>query len=257
MKNKNTKIIQSVDRAFNILEQFSIREKEIGLSDLSKRTGLKRTTCYGLAETLLALGYLGFNEENSKYRLGIKTLELGQIFSESLDLRKIARPFIQKLADKYEQTVHLVIPDKFDAVYIDKVGEKESFRVRSAIGTTAERFCTGVSKVLTASLSEEELNEAVSEPFKKFTDNTITDRELYREELKKVREHGFAVDNEELEIGLACVAAPVFDHRQKVIAAISMSGPTQLMKAHYDQVIEDIKDTARQISNQVGGQFSL
>lgn len=169
MKNNNTKIIQSVDRALTILEQFSIREKEIGLSDLSKRTGLKRTTCYGLAETLLAKGYLGFNEDNSKYRLGIKTLVLGQLFSESLDLRKIARSFIQKLADKYEQTVHLVIPDKLDAVYIDKVGEKETFRVRSTIGTTAERFCTGVSKILTASLNEEELNKAFSQPFKKFT----------------------------------------------------------------------------------------
>lgn len=255
MKKNNAKTIQSVDRALSILEQFSIRENEIGLSDLSKYTGLKRTTCYGLAETLLARGYLSFNEDNSKYRLGIKTLELGQLFSESLDLRKIARPFIQKLSDKYHQTVHLVIPDHYDAIYIDKVGENEVFRVRSRIGTAAERYCTGVSKVINASLSDSELEQALSQPFKKFTDNTITDADKYKEELKKVREQGYAQDMEELELGLICVAAPIYDHNREVIAAISMSGPNQLMCAKSEQVIQDVKDIARQISRQIGGTF--
>ena len=253
MKNINKKTIQSVDRALSILEQFSISDKEIGLSELSKRTGLKRTTCYGLAETLLIREYLGFNEDNSKYRLGIKTLAIGQVFSESLDLRKIARPFIQKLADKYQQTLHLVIPNKFDAIYIDKVGENETFRVRSGIGTTAERFCTGVSKVLTSTLGDEELSLALSDPLKRFTANTIVDCDTYKEELKKVREQGYAQDNEELEIGLSCVAAPIYDHNHKVIAAISMSGPTQLMKSNSKPVIENIKDTANQITKQLRG----
>jgi len=152
--------------------------------------------------------------------------------------------------------LHLVIPDQYDAVYIDKVGENESFRVRSAIGTTAEQFCTGVSKIMTSTLTEEDLECALEQPLKKFTENTIIDKDTYKEELKKVREKGYAMDQEELEIGLACVAAPILNHKQDVIAAISMSGPTQLMYSRTEEIIEDIKDVARQISNQIGGQLN-
>lgn len=251
-KTDNIKTIQSVERALTILEQFSYSEKEIGLSDLAKKVGLKRTTCYGLAETLLYRGYLGFNEENSKYRLGIKTFELGQIYSNSLDLVKIARPNLQRLSSKYGFVVHLVVPDFYDAVYIDKVGESESFRVRSGIGTTAERFCTALSKVICSTLSEEELASVLPGALKQYTDNTIIDLDLYRKELAEVRANGYAIDMEELEQGLVCVAAPLLNYNQKTEGAISMSGPKQSMINNLDQIIEDVVDTAKQISAHIG-----
>ena len=251
--NKNVKTIQSVERSLTILEQFTFSEKEIGLSELARRTGLKRTTCYGLAETLHIRGYLDFNRENSKYRLGIKTFELGQIYSESLDLTRIAKPFLSELSGKYRQVVHLVVPDGFDAVYIDKVGESNSFRVRSSIGSTAKRFCTGVSKIVNAALSDDELEQALSLSINKYTENTIIEKDAYMDEIRKVRENGYAIDMEELEQGLACIAAPLTNYNKKTVGAISISGPTQLIGKYMENIVHDVRETAKQISKQLGG----
>jgi DNA-binding IclR family transcriptional regulator len=252
MKKPLKKTIQSVDRALMILEQFSVSEKEIGLSDLANRTGLKRTTCFGLAETLLAKGYLGFNELNSRYRLGIKNFERGQVYSQGVELRDLAQPYIQGLSDKYGQTVHLVIPDDFDAVYIDKVGEHDSFRIRSRIGMRAERFCTAVSKIILSHLDDERLGQILPKRIKRLTDNTITEPKAYREVLRQVQQKGYALDQEELEMGLVCIATPIYNQRQKLIGAISMSGNAVEMMKRADQAIIDIKSTAANISKQTG-----
>jgi DNA-binding IclR family transcriptional regulator len=252
MKKPIEKTIQSVDRALMILDQFSLSEKEIGLSDLANRIGLKRTTCYGLAETLLAKGYLGFNESTSRYRLGIKTFEIGQIYSQGVELRDIAKPHIQSLSDKYGQTVHLVIYDDCDAVYIDKVGEHDSFRIRSRIGMRAERYCTAVSKVILSHLSDTRLNQILSNRIKKYTDNTIDDPKTYREELRRIHRMGYAVDKEEFEIGLICIAAPVYNCGEKLIGAISMSGSTFEMIKNAEQAIIDTKSAAANISKLTG-----
>lgn len=252
MKKQIGKTIQSVDRALMILEQFSLSEKEIGLSDLANRTGLKKTTCYGLAETLLAKGYLGFNGLNNRYCLGLKTFEMGQVYSQGVELRDLAKPYIQSLSDKYVQTVHLVIPDDIDAVYIDKVGEHDSFRIRSRIGIRAERYCTAVSKILLSHLSDKRLDQILPERIKKYTDYTIDDPKAYREELRRVRQRGYALDKEEFEIGLICIAAPVYNYREKLIGAISMSGSAVEMIKNADQAIIDTKSAAANISKQTG-----
>lgn len=253
MKKTIEKTIQSVDRALHILEQFSVSEKEIGLTDLSNRLDLKRTTCYGLAETLLAHGYLSFNEETSRYRLGLKVFQLGQVYSESVELRDLAKPFIQQLSDRFCQTVHLVVPDGMDAVYIDKVGETAEFRIRSRVGTRAERYCSAISKIVLSHLNENAVSEALSQPIRRYTARTLTEPNAYRCELAAVREKGYAVDDEELEQGLVCVAGPVYNHRRELVGAISMSGNAEFMHRNLGEIVMNVMETASSISNQIGG----
>ena len=253
MKRTTQKPIQSVDRALTILEQFSLNEKEFGLSELSKRTGLKPTTCYGLAETLLTHGYLAFNENTSSYRLGLKTFQLGQIYSKSIEIREIAHPLIMKLSDEFGQIAHLVVRDVINAVYVDKVGERDSFRIRSRVGMRAEDFCSAVSQTILTCLPEDELRKMLETPLKRFTANTITDPEEYLGSISNARENGYALDDECLEAGLCCVAAPVYDHNRRVVAAISMSGNSDFMHSRLDDVIKAVKACAAEVTTLLGG----
>jgi IclR family KDG regulon transcriptional repressor len=252
MKKTIEKPIQSVERALGILEQFTLENKELGLSELANRTGLKRTTCFGLAETLLANGYLSFNEETSKYHLGIKLFQLGQVYAQGINLRDLARPYLLNLSEKYGQIVHLVIADKLDAIYIEKVGEQASFRIRSQVGTRALRYGAAVSKIVLANCYEQMGDGIFSEPFQQYTYHTIMNREEFLAELDRVRRQGYAEDNEELDIGLKCVAAPLYDYNHTLLGAISISGRTEAFQQNLPSIIADTKATAAQISKQVG-----
>lgn len=252
MKKTIEKPIQSVERALNILEQFTLADKELGLSELANRTGLKRTTCFGLAETLLANGYLSFNEETSKYHLGIKLFQLGQIYAQGIDLRDLARPYLLSLSEKYGQIVHLLMADKLDAIYIEKVGEQASFRIRSQVGLRAARYSAACSKIVLADCYEQMGDAIFSEPFQKYTCHTIDNREDYIRELEKVRRQGYAEDNEELDMGLKCVAAPLYDYNHTLLGAISISGRAEAIQQQLPAIVADIKSTAAQISKQFG-----
>ena len=246
--------IQSVGRAFAILEQFSPNEREIGVTALAARVGLHKSTCFGLLHTLQNLGYIQQNPDNGRYSLGIKSFELGQRYIQGQDLRAIAAPYLRQLMESTQETVHLVLLEGARAIYIDKVEGPHSMTISSRVGKEARMHCSGVGKILLAYLPDSMYKVAIDKlEMSRNTDRTITDKRLLIEHLRLIREQGYAVDDEEIEIGLCCIAAPIFNSKNQVIAAISISGPNaRLMRERFSSFIEQAKNCARTISHLLG-----
>ena len=164
-----------------------------------------------------------------------------------------AIPYLHQLAAKYSETVHLAVLSRGVVVYIDKVDSDHSIRITSNVGGWNPAHCTGVGKVLLAGLTDVELESTVQEiNMKKFTPNTITSMVQLKEIIQNIRLQGYALDNEEIEIGLTCVAAPVKNHKGKVVASISISGPTNRMKDRLEQMRDEVIVAARNISAELG-----
>ncbi len=248
------KIIQSIARAMNILEYLAAYKSGDGLSSISRGIGLSKSTTHSLVTTLEKLGYVQQDQASGKYALGLKLFELGQVVHASMDLRSIAMPYLYSLAQRYQETVHLAVLSNGEVVYIDKVDSPRSIRIISYVGGRNPAHCTGVGKVLLAGLSEEEFDRIIRDKsLQRFTPNTITDPGKLKIHLAKVRQEGYATDEEEIETGLSCVAAPIKNHCGAVIAAISLSGPnSRVSSRNMGELTRDIVDAAQHISAQLG-----
>lgn len=247
-------LINAVDRSLRILELFSEHHSEYKLTEISQALNLHKSTVHGLLRTLAHRGYISQNVENGKYRLGLKLVERGNLALNSLDLRKIANPHLKEIAQKIGDTVHLVILDGSEVVYIDKVEGEKSILQYSRIGKRAPLYCTAVGKVLSSGKTISEVEElAKTQPFIMHTENTISNEEDFIKEVESVKKQGFALDNEELEIGLRCIAVPIFDHNGHVVASISISGSASRIKKESEkEIINLLKEKAAIISKELG-----
>ena len=222
MANSGGVIVKSVSNAINILDCFAGSAGEIKLSEIAAKLNLSKSTVYGLINTLTSHGFLEQNPLTKGYRLGIKLFELGSLVLSRMDLRNDAKCFCEELSRKYGATVHLAAYYENDVVYIDKVDSPGSMILYSRIGKKAPMYCTGVGKAILAFLPESEILKYVKEQtLHKFTDYTITDRKRLLQDLKLARKRGYAVDNEEIEFGLRCIAAPIFSHIEIPVAAMA------------------------------------
>lgn len=244
--------IQSVGRAFAILEQFHT-DRALGVTAIANRVGLHKSTCFGLLHTLQQLGYIQRNPETGLYSLGVKMFQLGQDYIIGLDLRTCARPLLVQIVEKFQGTAHLVVVEGRRAVYIDKVEPTQAMAISSRIGQEAPLHCSGVGKVMLAFMSEEECAAVINAGLRQYTEKTITGKTLLLEELCKIRQQGFGTDNEELEMGLRCVAAPIFNARKQAIAAVSISGPSSRLDfARLDEFSAMVKSCTEEVSRQLG-----
>ena len=249
-----TKKIQSVSRALAILEFLAAYRNGEKLTVISHELGLHKSTTHSLISTLESAGYVQQDQTTAKYSLGLKLFELGQVVHDNMDLRNIAMPFLEELAKEFSETVHLAVLSKGEVVYIDKVDTSHSIRIGSQIGGRNPAYCTGVGKVLLAGLEDKELADTLKNmKLEKFTAHTIVEKDLLRKHLKKVRQDGYAIDQEEIEDGLCCIAAPIKNHSGQVIAGISVSGPSSRMRTHIDgELKNNLIDKAIQISRRLG-----
>lgn len=254
VQKAKSNFIQSVDRALQILEVFSEKRKELGVTEIANILDIHKSTVFGLLATLENRGYLEQNPESGKYRLGLKLFELGNLVQAGMDLRETAAPIISRLVEEYGETVHLVICEKGEVVYIDKKESDDSaFRILSYVGRRLPMYCTGVGKCLLAYLPEETVNLVLEKELVPFTPNTITDPEKLRAELQEIKSKGYAFDFEEIEMGLRCVAAPIKNHKGEVIAAISLSGPSIRMDdKRMQELVVPVKESALEISRKLG-----
>lgn len=245
--------VQSVARALDIIACFD-DAAELGISELSERMDLSKSTIYGLVNTLTAFGYLEQSEQNKKYRLGLKLFELGNLVQRRMDIRQEARPWCKLLADKYRTTVHLAAYSEGEIIYVDKVDSASSVVIYSQIGKRAPMYCTGVGKAILAFLPPDYMERYIlSKPLVKMTDHTILTREGLLAELDLVRSRGYAVDDEEIEPGLHCIAAPIFNHKGQPVMALSVSFPYgRLWDIDWDEATRDVQYYVRQISERLG-----
>jgi len=243
-----------LEKTIRLLNRFDAGQLEWGVTELSLDLHINKSTVSKILSTLEAHRYLTQNPENRKYRLGLRFFEFGFLVADQMDLQKIAFPFMEELNKRVQETVHLVILDEFEIVYINKVESSQSLRIGTRVGGRLPAYCTGVGKVLLSGLSPEEMKKFLKKtPLKKLTPSTVTNPEKLKEALAQIRAQGYAMDNEEFSEGLVCVAAPIHNYSQRVIAAISISGPTNRMKEkNFEKLIFIIKSTAQVISKQLG-----
>jgi DNA-binding IclR family transcriptional regulator len=215
--------MKSLRKVFKIIELLA-NNKEMRLQEIADELGMYKSNAYKIASDLCEYGYLNKNDATKKYRLGFKFLNISSAVIENLDLRIVARDSIEHLNNIINETVHLAILMGNQAFYIDKVETMHSIRTFSRIGMPVAMHCTGVGKAILAFQPPETIEKILqSTIFKKYTKNTITNKKQLLEELKKISEVGYAVDNEEADNDIVCVAAPIWDSTNKVIASVSVT----------------------------------
>lgn len=256
VNGEESKSVQSVERALHIIEALAEYGEPMHLADLSARVNLKPSTVHRLLGTLMLRNFVT-QDEHSRYKLGLKLFYIGKAATYAMDIKNIAAPFMQELLKKCNETVNLAILDQGEVVYIDQLESNNMVIVRmfARVGSRGPAHCTGSGKVLLADLSRNSLsNYLASADLKKFTGNTITDPDMLTRELEQVASNNYALDLEEREEGVRCVAAPIKNHENRVIAAISVSGPSMRMTTSYinNELINIVKDAAARISKKVG-----
>ena len=258
MRTKPSNLVQTLERASLILDILGQSPQGISIRDLSDRIKLPKGTTHRLVSSLSYFGYVRQDPRTKNYSLGFKLVELGNLLLSQLDLRREAEPILRDLAERTKETVHLVILDENEIVYLDKVELDQNpggLRMASRIGTRNPAHSCAVGKVLLADLSEETLEQIVKERgLVKKTENTITDISDLKEHLKSVQKQGYAVDDEENERGIRCVAAPVFNDAGQAVAAISVSGPAFKVtkKVVQETMKKEVMEAASRISTKLG-----
>jgi DNA-binding IclR family transcriptional regulator len=253
-KKGRASTLRSVDRAIVVLKAFSEEEPELGVTELSQRLKLPKSTVYRLLVSLQQEGIVDQDPETEKYRLGIELVRLAGLVLKRMDVRQVARPYLRSLAEDSEETVNLtVLTDGGKVINIEGISSPRMVRNVGWIGREMLPHCVSSGKVLLAYLTQQRLEHILAEGLVQFTEKTITDPIRLQEELKKVCQQGYAVAQEELEVGLSAVAAPIWNHERKVVAAVSVSGPSfRLSSEKMSELAELTRRTANEISHQLG-----
>jgi IclR family KDG regulon transcriptional repressor len=246
--------IQVLDRAAQIMDCFGFDHKQLSVSEIGSRTGLHKSTTHRI---LMALEYnqlIKQNPETGKYHLGIKLFKLGNQAVLQFDLRDSCRPHLIRLMDKTRETVHFAVLDGNQVLYLDKVEGPYALRMPSRVGRHITTYCTSLGKAMLSCLEETDVKRLLqSQPFKVFTPNTFRSLDLLLADLRATRRRGYSIDDEEIEIGLRCVGAPIYDHTMRMVGAISVAAPsarltTQKLPAFGRMVLE----AAEEISKELG-----
>jgi len=246
--------VQSIDRAFEILETLAIEREGLGVTEIGKKVGLHKSTVHRILNTMAERGYIEQNQDTGAYRLGLKFIELCSLYLNNVELKTEAQLYLRNLSALTGQPVHLATLVDGAAVYIDKIEQYNNIRMYSAIGKRIPLHCTAVGKALLSDKSPEYIRKLLDQnQLTSFTPNTLTDLDQILEEINRVKELGWAKDDEEHEVGIRCIAAPIYDYRRRIIAAVSTSGNKNIISSDKDEEIAQyVIKAARDISKRMG-----
>ncbi|MFP5112505.1 IclR family transcriptional regulator [Bacillaceae bacterium C204] len=247
--------VQSLERALTILNKLSEYPDGIQITRLAEQVGLTKGTLHRLLSTLSNMNYVVKDEETDKYKLGLQVLFLSRNLLNHSNIVTVAKPYLEKLSQEVNETVHLCIEDRGEVIYIDKIESNQTIRMYSRIGSRAPMYCTGVGKILLSGMNPDQFEEIVSKiNFIPKTPKTITSKEEFINEIEKVKVQGYALDNAENEEVLRCIASPIYDHKGKIIASFSISGPNNrvTMDVINHTLIEKMKQYSIAISRNLG-----
>lgn len=219
--------VQSVDRALELLERLCGSKEGYTIHGLSEESGLHKSTVHRLLAALAARGYVRKDEESGRYRVTTRICELSGQVVEGLDILQVSRRAMEELSKTTGETVHLVVREGDEIVYVQKVeSDVSSMRMFSRIGMRRPMYCTGMGKAILAELPEEEVDRIWNaSDIQAYTEHTITSLARLKEALKAVRRWGCAVDNQENELGVRCIAATIHDYTGGICGALSISAP--------------------------------
>ena len=246
--------IHVIDRAAQILDCFGFDHQELSVSEIGFKTGLHRSTAHRI---LMALEYNDLIKQNpstGKYHLGIKLFKLGHQAVSQLNLREICRPFLSRLMNDTKETIHLAVLDDDQVFYLDKVEGPHALRMPSRVGRYIPTYCTSLGKAMLSCLDDQEVKSILRRrTLKPHTENTAKNINQLLADLRSVRKRGYAVDNEEIEIGLRCVGAPLRDYTGGMVGAISVAAPSARLSEKNTPVIgRMVIAIAAEISEQLG-----
>lgn len=246
-------MISSVAKALDILMLFSADEPCLTLTEISRRLGMPKSTAHHLLTTLAHYGFIE-QDDGSAYMLGRAIIALTQGVLVNVDVRDRAAPLLRMLADSCNESVYLTIRDQDQILYIYAIESSRRLLARTAVGDRAPLYCTSLGKAILAFLPPDE-SECILAGCQlvAFTPTTIVKRDLLRRELALTRERGYAVDNQEHELGTFCVGAPIFGPRQAVVGSCSISGvDPDIVGARLDSLAASLMSTAQEISRRMG-----
>lgn len=250
-----TKSVQTLERAFDIIEILGNADYHLGISEIAQQSELPLSTTHRILTTLLKLGYVEQNPETSKYTLGVRILQLRGAVIGKLNLAIVAMPIMKMLMNRVEETVHLAVYNEGEIIYIERVEGLKTQGMYTRIGKRAPVHCTALGKVLLSNLPESLwFDEVVNKRgLKIYSETTISSVEGLRLELQRTRDRGYAIDNGETGEKVRCVAAPIRDYTGQTVAAISISGPqTQVTWERIKILGEAVCHAAELISEKLG-----
>lgn len=245
--------LSSVSSALRLLKVFSVEQSELGISALAKELDVAKSTAHRLAATLANEGFLEQSPDNGRYRLGLALFELGTLVRRRMDVSTLGLPLLTELRNTSREAVHLAVLAQSDIVYLYNLESSQAVGTKSYLGMRKPAFCTSEGRVLLAFAGPELPAAVLKEELAPRTGNTVTDREALLRMFEEVRQNGYAVDDEESEVGMRGLAAPVRDASGRVIAAVGLSGPMQrLSKKEVRRLVPQVVATADGISARMG-----
>jgi DNA-binding IclR family transcriptional regulator len=248
-----TQTVPALDRALSILELLAKSRAGLTLPELVEQSGFPRSSVHYLLVTLERRGYVQRNERTSRYLFGVNLVHLANSAWSGLSLRQQAAPFLSGLVRRAQLTAHMAILRDNEAVIVAKHSPIDGTRMATWVGKRMDVHCTGLGKALIAYLDEPQLECILREHgLPRHNENTIASPKKLREELSRVVQNGFSLDDEEDEVGLRCIGAPVFDCDGRVIAAVSLSGTSsQFNESSYTFLIRETKNTAAEVGEAI------
>lgn len=245
--------VQVLDRAFDILEELARARGPLGISELAQRTSMSKSTVFRIVQTMLGRGYVEKTLEG-RYTIGPKMFDTLSYHINSLELQTEAKPYLAVLKRSLDLSAHLGILDGTYVSYIEKESADWGEEAYTEVGYRSPAYCSSMGKCLLACLSSAELEEVLyGYDFKAFTPNTFTSKAAFVKYLHQVRKQGWAMDNEEYEMGHCCIAAPVFNYRGDAIAAVGVSGtPESISEDRVEDVAQQVMLAAHRISEHMG-----
>jgi len=245
--------VNAVERALEILEHVDGSARGTGITELSRRLGMGKSTVHRLCATLEHRGYLTRDPETGRYRLSLRLFQIASTALSHLDLPARALPALEALGAAVGETVHLAVLDGDEVVFIGKVESPRPLRLHSQVGRRAPAHCTALGKVLLAHAAPDRLARILTGPIARYTPETITAPDMLERVLEEVRRRGYAVDDQEFEEGIRCVAAPVRDYTGGVVSALSVSAPAvRLPRSRVGTVAAAVIAAAQRISRDLG-----
>jgi DNA-binding IclR family transcriptional regulator len=245
--------VQSIDRAVRIMDVLAAGEIPLQLSEISRQVEIPASTTHRLLASLQQHGYVRFDSSQRKYTLGLAVLSLAEAAKSQIDITKEAMPILEKLAASLNVTANLTVLQNDEAVYTLRAASTRTIGTITPLGRRVPFHCTAAGKTMLAYLPEESRDRILNLEHKAHTRNSITNSYQLLDELAKIRASGVGFDNEEYELGMRCIAAPVFDHKGQITATVGISGPSSRITPERDEELAlPVQVAASELSSYLG-----
>jgi len=246
--------VQSLANGLDILDILVEADHPLGVTELARKTDLDKSTVYRLLTTLANRSYIIQEVETRRYLPSLKIVSHGRKIINDIQLRSVAKTYLKRLTQSMGVSSDLAILAGVRVVYIDHEDSDASLNVQAEIGQVAPPHCTALGKALTIQYSPDEIKNLYKDyELRRFTSKTITDLDELVAHLETVKERGYAVDEEEFNVGVSRLAAPIYDHTNKVVAAVGISGPSiRITSGRILELAPSVVEAAREISLKIG-----